>query len=84
MLFDRKQLPELKFLKTFHDSDNPNFDYEKDILNKSLSPYLYENKVMANFLDKLQPMISLFFDHFNIIKNWKNYMVDKYHYKQKG
>ncbi len=84
MLHDRKQLPELRFMKSFHDSETPNFDYEKDILNKSLSPYIYQNTVMANFLDKLQPMISLLFDNYNVIKNWKNYIVDKYHYKQRG
>jgi hypothetical protein len=29
-------------------------------------------------------MMALFFDQFNLIKNWKNFMVDKYYYKQKG
>ena len=82
MLYDRQQLPELRFMKTFHDTEKPNFDYENDILNKSLSPYIYQNPLMANFLDKIQPMVSLLFDNFNVIKNWKNYMVDKYHYKQ--
>lgn len=84
MLHDRKQLPSLRFMKTFHDDSKINFDYEKFILEKSLSPYVYENEVMANFLYRLQPLMSLFFDKMNIIKNWKNYMVDKYHYKQKG
>lgn len=84
MLNDRRQLPSLRFMRTFHDSESPNFDYEKFILEKSLSPYIYENKVMANFLWRLQPMIALFFDQFNLTKNWKNYMVDKYHYKQRG
>jgi hypothetical protein len=84
MLYDRKQLPELRYMKHFHDDSDVNFDYEKDILNKSLSPYIYQNYVMANFLDKLQPMVSILFDQMNMMKNFKNYMVDKYHYKQKG
>lgn len=84
MLHDRKQLPALRFMKTFHDDKKVNFDYEKFILEKSLSPYIYENDIMANFLFRLQPMMSLFFDQMNIIKNWKNFMVDKYYYKQKG
>jgi hypothetical protein len=71
-------------MKTFHDDSKINFDYEKFILEKSLSPYVYENDIMANFLYRLQPLMGLFFDKMNIIKNWKNYMVDKYHYKQKG
>lgn len=84
MLWERKQSPELLQMKTKHDSDNSYFDYEKDILNKSLSPYIFANTTMAKFLTKLQPLVSLLFDHTNVIKNFKNYMVDKYHYKQKG
>lgn len=84
MLYDKQQLPELRFLKTFHDSETPNFDYEKNLLEKSLSPYIYENRVMSFFLNKLQDLVSLQFDQINVIKNWKNYMVDKYHYKQNG
>jgi hypothetical protein len=84
MLYDDKQLPELRYLKHFHDDDRPYFDYEKDILNKSLSPYIYENQTMARFLDKLSKMVALSFDGVNIVKNFKNFMVDKYHYKQKG
>jgi hypothetical protein len=84
MLYDRKQLPELRYMKHFHDDNDVNFDYENDILNKSLSPYIYQNYVMTNFLDKLQPMVALLFDQINVMKNFKNYMVDKYHYKQKG
>lgn len=84
MLYDQKQLPELRYMRQFHDDHSPNFNYEQDIFNKSLSPYLFENIVMFNFLDKLRPMMALFFDQMNLIKNFKNYMVDKYHYKQKG
>ncbi len=84
MLYDEQQLPELRFMKTFHDSRSKNFDYEKFILEKSLTPYLYENRVMRFFLNKLQVLVALTFDQSNILKNWKNYMVDKYHYKQRG
>lgn len=84
MLYDDRQLPELRYLKTFHDTNDIYFDYEKDMLNKSLSPYIYENGTMKGYLDRLQKMVALSFDKFNIIKNFKNYMVDKYHYKQKG
>jgi hypothetical protein len=84
MLYDKQQLPELRFMKTFHDTETPNYDYEKNLLEKSLSPYIYENRVMSFFLNKLQGLLSLQFDSINVIKNWKNYMVDKYHYKQNG
>lgn len=84
MLYERKQLPELNYMKHRHDDDDSYLDYEKEILNKSLSPYIFNNKVMSKFLTKLQPLLSLLFDHMNVMKNFKNYMVDIYHYKQRG
>ncbi len=83
MLYRKKQLPELYFIRHRHNDNNISFDYENNILNKSLSPYMYKNDLMANFLDRLQPIVSLLFDNFNIIKNLKNYNVDKYHFNQK-
>jgi hypothetical protein len=84
MLYERKQLPELEYMKNRHNDDKSYVDYEKTILNKSLSPYIYENDMMNEFLNKLQPLTSILFDHMNVIKNFKNYMVDKYYYKQRG
>jgi hypothetical protein len=84
MLYDRKQLPELNYMKHLHDNDDSYYDYENNLLDKSLSPYMYENDVMNSFLKNLQPLVSLLFDHMNVVKNFKNYMVDKYNYKHKG
>jgi len=84
MLYERKQLPELNYMKHRHDDNDVYFDYEKTILDKSLSPYMYENDMMFGYLKRLQPLISISFDHMNLIKNFKNYMVDKYYYKHKG
>lgn len=81
MLFERKQLPELYQIRHRHDDEKNFVDYEKKILNNSLSPYIYNNKMMAKFLDKIQPLVSLLFDKMNIMKNFKNYTVDKYYYK---
>lgn len=83
MLYERKQLPELHYLKHRHD-DETYIDYENNVLDKSLSPYMYENNIMSNYLKKLQQMTSILFDHMNVVKNLKNYMVDKYYYKHKG
>ncbi len=83
MIYDKQKIPELNTL--LHRNDNPikNYvDYEKNILNKSLSPYIYSNNRMSNFLNGLNELVSMFFDQFNIIKNWRNYSVDKYFYKQ--
>lgn len=81
MLYESKDIPELHKLKHRNDNQDNYVDYEKNILNNTLSPYLYNNKIMASFLDKLQPLVSIFFDKFNIVKNYRNYMVDKYYYK---
>ena len=81
MIYRRKQLPELYYLKHRNDTDNDFMDYENNILNKSLSPYLYENNIMNGFLTRLQPLVAHLFDQMNIVKNFKNYMVDKDWYK---
>jgi hypothetical protein len=81
MLYKRKQLPELYYIKHRHDTDEDFVDYEKNILNKSLSPYMYENNMMNGFLTRLQPLVALLFDQMNIVKNFRNYMVDKDWYK---
>jgi hypothetical protein len=84
MLYDKNELPEIHYLKHRHDDTDVNFDYEKSILDKSLSPYIFQNEIMSNYLKKMQPAISLLFDHMNVVRNFKNYIVDKYHYKHKG
>ena len=81
MLYKRKQLPELYYIKHRQDTDEDFVDYEKNILNKSLSPYMYENNMMNGFLTRLQPLVALLFDQMNIVKNFRNYMVDKDWYK---
>lgn len=84
MLFDLKQLPQLRFIKHRHDKIDGWFDYEKTILDKSLSPYMYKNDQMNDWLKSMQPLVSILFDQINIMRNFRNYMVDKYYYKQSG
>ena len=84
MYYEEKDIPELHILKHMHDDDNKYVDYEKDILNKTLSPKMFENDRMYNFLTSLQRLVAILFDNHNIIKNFKNYNVDKYYYKHKN
>lgn len=84
MLYEERQLPELYYMKHRHDNDTDYVDYEKNVLDKSLSPYLFNNDLMNSFLKKLRKLISILFDQHNVIKNFKNYMVDKYYYKHKN
>ena len=51
MLYNRRQLPEINYMKHRHDTNNEYVDYEKSILNKSLSPYMYENDIMNGYRD---------------------------------
>jgi hypothetical protein len=84
MLQNRKELPELWNLKHRHDSEDRYVDYENSILDNSLSPYLYENDVMNGYLKRLQKLTSVLIDQMNVAKNFKNHLVDKYHFKQLG
>jgi hypothetical protein len=81
MLYEDKQVPELNYMKHRHDTDNVHVNYESSILKNALSPYIFKNDVMNLFLLKLQKPVSLFFDQMNVMKNFKNYLVDKYYYK---
>ena len=83
MLYNSKELSEINYMKHRHD-DNKNFvDYENKLLDKTLAPYIFQNSMMNSFLKKLQPLLAIMFDQVNIMKNWKNYMVDKYEYRNK-
>ena len=82
MLYDAQSIPELNTFYHRNDDIKKNyFDYENVILDKSLSPYIYKNDVMNTWLNKMQPIVALSFDKMNIIKNFKNYIVDKYEYR---
>ena len=80
-LYKRKQIPELLYLKHLHDNDNDFVDYENMLLDKTLTPYIYNNDTMFEYLKRLQPLVALLFDQMNVLRNLKNYMVDKDWYK---
>lgn len=83
MLYERRELPEIFYIKHIHDDDVKFIKYDEKIFDKTLSPYMFENDLMNTWLKKMQPLSALLLDQMNIIKNLKNYMVDKYHYKQR-
>lgn len=84
MLYQRKDLPELHFLKHRLDDEKNFVNYEEKILYSTLSPYIYNNDTMNAWLKKMQPLVSLLFDQMNVVKNFKNYMVDKYEHRHSG
>jgi len=84
MLNQQRQLDELYNLKHFNDSDDDFVDYEGVIFDKSVSPYVFQNDMMKNYLDSIKPLAALWFDRVNEIKNYKNYIVEKDYYKHKN
>ncbi len=71
-------LPEYYELKHRWDDNKNKINKEDNILKKTLSPYLFKNDTMNEFLLNLQPLVWILFDNVNIIKNFKNYKIDKY------
>ena len=82
--FEEKQIEEIYIVKHRHDSDKDFVDYDKSILDKTLSPFFFYNDTLDGFLNRAKRLVAILFDNGNIIKNFKNYMVDKYYYKQKS
>ena len=82
MLKKERELPDVYFLKHRHD-DEYKMDFENKLLDKTLSPYIFKNETMNGFLKRLQVLQHLFFDQFNIIRNFRNYTVDKYEYRHR-
>lgn len=79
-LYRDSQLPELYTLKHRHDvNENSAFDIENNILKKTVSNFLFSNDTMNEFLLKMQGIYSLWFDQMNILRNLKNWSVDKYY-----
>ncbi len=83
MLYEDRQIPELNYMKHRNDSDENYTDYQSKIFTNSLSSYLFNNDIMNSFILRLQKPTSMFFDQFNVTKNFKNYIVHKYYYKHK-
>ncbi len=77
MLYREKELPEVFYMKHRHDNE-VSIDMENQLFSKNLSPYLYQNDMMNSFLNRAQTLMYVVFDQVSVLKNLKNYMVDKY------
>ena len=75
----KRQIDELYEIKTRHDNYPKGFDYQKEIVNKSLSGFLFFNDNMREFLENIRPSLYHFFDSKHIVRNLKNWYVDKYY-----
>lgn len=75
-----RHIPELYDMKHRNDNlANKPFDVENNIMKKSTSGHIYENDNMNTFLIKFQKLVYLMVDQMFIMKNFKNFMVDKYY-----
>lgn len=75
-----RQLPELYDLKhRFDNLPNRHFPYEDTILRNTTSPHISKNPVMANFILKLERIVSLMVEQNVLVRNYFNYTVSKYY-----
>ena len=81
MYYEEQDLPELHQMKHRHDDSIDYVNYQDKILTNTLSGFIFNNDLMNSFILKLQRLVSILFDNQNIIKNFKNPVVDKYYYK---
>lgn len=80
MLYKDKEIKEIWDLKHRNDSKSHNgFDYNEKLLSKSLSSFMFYNENMSEYLSIIKQSLILYFDSFNIVRNFKNYLVDKYY-----
>jgi len=84
MLKESKELPELFYMKHRHDDNKDYIDYSNVLFDRNLSPYIFKNDMMNSFLKRTQVLLSLLFDQMNVMKNFKNFTVDKYEYNHKN
>lgn len=80
MLYKDKEVKELWDLKHRNDNFSHNgFDYNQRLLTKSLSSFMFFNDNMSEFIGMIKNSLVLYFDSFNIVRNFKNFLVDKYY-----
>jgi len=77
-LIEDKEIKELYDLKHRNDNYPKGYNYFDKVLKNSITPFLYNNPNVSGFLSYLEPMVAHLFDRVNLIRNWKNWYVDKY------
>ena len=82
MIEKKAHITELYDLKHKNDSiENDGYDYENNLLKKTLSNTMFGNKKMNYFLPLLQQNLVWMIDSVLPIRNWWNFTVDKYYDK---
>jgi hypothetical protein len=79
MIRKEKEISELYDFKHIHDNYKKGYDYEDTLLENSVSKHLYDNSNNAMFLKHLNKHIVLMFEQVLLLRNMKNFFVDKYY-----
>lgn len=77
---ENSEIPEMYVLRHKHDTDLPEmgYNYTENLLNKTLSPVLYNNNNNIMFLDKLSNMLVSIVDSVLPTRNIFFYSHNKY------
>lgn len=81
-MIDREHhIKELYDLRHRKDKIVTGYDYETNILRRTLSNVMFKNETLATFLDQLRKSVVLMIDSVTLVRNFWNYTVDKYYDK---
>jgi len=73
-------IPELYDLQHVNDNEiHLSYDYQDNLLNKTLSPQIFKNDITNGFLVNLQQIIALMIDSNVITRNWFSFTTSKYY-----
>jgi len=78
MIEKEKEIKELYDLNHINDDKYKGYDYENNLYRKLLSPVLFNNPILNDFLMKLQKGSIWMIDSVLVIRNMFDPTVDKY------
>ena len=80
MLDRESQIKELYDLKHINDNEtHTGFDYEENLMSKSLSNVMFQNETTRTFIEKIKPLHLNMIESNLLIRNFFNYTVSKYY-----
>ena len=79
MIRKEKEIKELYTFKHINDDYNKGYDYEDKLLENTLSKHLYDNDNNSGFLSFLNKQVVLMTEQVLLLRNMKNFFVDKYY-----
>lgn len=80
MLDRESQIKELYDLKHINDNElHTGFDYEENLMSRSLSNVMFQNPVTYQFINKTKGLLLNMIESNLIVRNFFNYTVSKYY-----